>query len=100
MHLRIRFKGRMIHPNPAPIGLDSTIEAVSIDWVTACPIEPKQVHGCSNNPSFDKSAIDMPDERPAREVSLRRVSIEGSGRRGAVLMFPELLNIAEGRNVF
>lgn len=38
--------------------------------------------------------------RLGREGGLLRVLIEGSGRRGAVLMFPELLNIAEGRDVF
>ncbi len=31
---------------------------------------------------------------------LLRILIDGRGRRGAVLMFPELLNIAEGRDAF
>ena len=38
--------------------------------------------------------------RLARDGGLLRVLVEGSGRRGAVLIFPELLNIAEGRTVF
>ena len=38
--------------------------------------------------------------RLARDGGLLRVLVEGSGRRGAVLIFPELLNIAEGGTVF
>jgi len=35
-----------------------------------------------------------------REAGILEVLNEGSGRRAAVLMFPRLLNIAEGREVF
>ena len=35
-----------------------------------------------------------------REHGILRVFRAGNGRRGAILVFPELLNIAEGRDVF
>lgn len=35
-----------------------------------------------------------------RDESLLRVVRQGAGRRSAILVFPELLNIAEGRDVF
>ncbi len=38
--------------------------------------------------------------RLARDGGLLSVLVEGRGRRGAVLIFPELLNIAEGDTVF
>lgn len=38
--------------------------------------------------------------RLAKDGGLLSVLIEGSGRRGAVLIFPELLNIVEGGDLF
>jgi Fic family protein len=38
--------------------------------------------------------------RVLRDEGLLRVIREGSGRRSAILAFPELLNVAEGRDVF
>lgn len=38
--------------------------------------------------------------RILRDEGLLRTLREGSGRRSAILIFPELLNIAEGRNIF
>jgi predicted amidohydrolase len=35
-----------------------------------------------------------------REENLLRVVREAAGRRSAILVFPELLNIAEGRDAF
>ncbi len=35
-----------------------------------------------------------------RDGGLLRVALAASGRRAAVLVFPELLNVAEGSEVF
>jgi len=69
----------------------------ALDWMFKRPI--------FNTADFVAHA-DVPEPtarrilRLARDGGLLRILIDGRGRRGAVLMFPELLNIAEGRDAF
>ncbi len=75
----------------------SQYSILALDWICARPI--------FKSSDFVASAgIPAPTARRIlalfREAGLLKTLIEASGRRSAVLTFPELLNIAEGREAF
>lgn len=69
----------------------------ALDWLFEKPI-------FSTSDFVARSGIPVPTAKRIlsvlREAGILEVLNEGSGRRAAVLMFPRLLNIAEGREVF
>ena len=69
----------------------------TLDWLFEQPI--------FNSGNFTASA-GIPDRTARRLLAalsdhgILRVMRPGNGRRGTILIFPDLLNIAEGRDVF
>ena len=69
----------------------------TLDWIFE--------HQIFNSGSFAANA-GVPDRTARRLLAalcdhgILRVIVPGNGRRGTILVFPDLLNIAEGRDVF
>jgi len=69
----------------------------ALDFIFSCPVfRSSDFVGHAGIPDPTAKRI----LRVLRDEGLLRVMREGSGRRSAILAFPELLNVAEGRGVF
>ncbi len=69
----------------------------ALDWIFECPIF------CSTDFAKQSSIPQSSAKRilhVLRDASIVKTLVEGKGSRAAVLVFPDLLNAAEGRKVF
>jgi Fic family protein len=84
-------KGRMVEMTRSPFGVQA------LDWVFSQPIF-KTTDFLARMGTSGRTARRLLDV--LRREGVLRVLVAGGGRRPTILIFPALLNVAEGRDVF